>query len=258
MAIPSGLRALLSQMGLTQIVPGGRPPGAPGTIAGKASAMKGEKNPAAGEALGEEGLLLAGLGYAGGDQRTDRKNIAERSNLTRFLQEQLRDAPVPKRAVVSEEALLREAGDKAPAADGETAAEGGDKREANEARTEQQEVRPQDRRDDARVQGQKEATAEAKETSETAEAGEAEHQQQSSDEQDEEDKPGAGWVAEENEEDADEKRRGLRDVDALGQASRCRGTLIDGTRCLRRPEAGTPYCAEHAAQWRPIPARRRG
>jgi hypothetical protein len=33
----------------------------------------------------------------------------------------------------------------------------------------------------------------------------------------------------------------------LGEAARCKGALEDGTRCLRKPVAGTSYCREHYA-----------
>ena len=250
MAIPSGLRALLSQMGLVR--PGvGQGEGGMQT---KASAMKGAKGPTTGEALGEDGLLLTGLGYSGRDKHTDRKNMSERSNLTRFFQEQLREFPGPRTAMVSDEAQLQ-AAEFADGPAGEAQGEGATEGEVRDAPAEQQEMRAQDRREDARVQGQKEAaeTAEARESTETSEA---EQQQQQHDE-DEEDKPGAGWVAEEMDEEGDERKRALRDPDALGQADRCRGELEDGTRCLRKAADGTPYCAEHAAQWQvPAPVRR--
>ena len=240
MAIPSGLRALLSQMGLTQTGQG------PATKA-KASAMKGEKGPAQGQVLGEEGLLLAGLGYTGKDRRTDRKNVAERSNLTRYLREQLRDAPSLKNAnLTAEEAMALQEGAEQAGSEFEASGQEGEARESHA----DQEVRQQERREEARFQGQKEA-AEQADTRETAEASEAEPHHQQED-QDEEDKPGAGWVAEENEEEGDEKKRALRDADLLGQQSRCRGVLEDGTRCLRKPNEGTPYCAEHAAHWHPV------
>ena len=201
MAIPSGLRALLTQMGLVQAAAG---QGEAAGVRTKASAMKGAKGPVTGEALGEDGMLLTGLGYSGHDKHTSRKNLSERSNLTRFFQEQLREFPGPRAAMVSEEALLQaQEGADAPA---EGAGEGADAAEGRESPAEHQEVRTQqDRREDARVQGQKEA-AESAEARESSEAADAEQQQQPHDDQDEEEKPGAGWVAEEMEEEDDEKK----------------------------------------------------
>ena len=242
MEIPSGLRALLSQMGLIQQGAGK----GPGTKA-NASAMKGAPGPATGQTFGEDGLLLTGLGYAGADKHTDRKNVAEKSNLSRFLQEAGREgvARQPGSAATEEPATNAfEARDGAPA----ESADAQEGQETREARSEQQEVRQQERRDDARLQGQKEA-AEHAEVRESSEADQAEQQQHPGEEEDEEDKPGAGWVAEENEDDREGKKRGLRDADLLGQPTRCRGHLEDGSRCLRKPTEGTPYCPEHAAQW---------
>ncbi len=243
MQIPSGLRAFLSQMGLMQ-------PGAgqgQGQVAkGKASAMKAAPGPATGRVLGEDGQLLAGLGYAGDDKHTNLKNVAERKNLTRFFQEQLRNLPAgPHGSLLGEEGRARSEANEGP----RPGAEAGEGADAREAGTEAQEARPQEaRRDEGRIQGQREATENA-ERRDTSEAGEPDSPHQH-DEQDEEDKPGAGWVAEENEEEGDEKKRALREADVLGPTSRCRGELEDGTRCLRKPTDGTPYCAEHAARWR--------
>ncbi len=239
MAIPSGLRALLSQMGLFT---GGAPKqGAP--TAGKASAMKAEQGPARGEAMGPEGLLLAGLGYSSRDRRTDQKNVAERSNLTRFLREQLRDGPALKGSdLAADEGLLKELA-REESAQARAEGEAGEAREPGADR----ELRAQERREDARLQGQKEASEKA-EARETAEPKEAEQQRQQ-EEQDEDDRPGAGWVMEEAEDEERAARPGLRLDDALGDANRCRAHLDDGQRCLRKPVAGTPYCREHAFSW---------
>lgn len=237
----SGLRALLSQMGILQLQTG---QGAEGGKGMKASGMKGQKGAPNSQALGDEGLLLTGLGYAESDVQTNRKNTAERSNLTRFLQKQLRDSPAPRAAVLTEEGVhqrFEEAGPDAPT----EAAEG---HEANA----EQELSPQERRDNARVQGQKES-AEQAELRESSETAEAEQQQQQRDDSEEEDKPGAGWVAEEQEEEGEQRKRGLRTPDVLADSMRCHGTLEDGTRCLRKARDGTPYCAVHAASWTFVP-----
>ncbi len=245
MAIPSGLRALLSQMGLIQHGPGRGPGGK-----GKASAMKGAAGPATGQAMGEDGLLLTGLGYAGADKHTDRKNLAEKSNLSRFLQEQGRNPGATQKDIRAAEDAWRNGAEAPDGAAAETG-DGAEAQDSQEARSEQQDVRQQqERREDARIQGQKEAN-EPSEAQETSEASDAEQPRQG-DEEDEEDKPGAGWVAEENEDDREGKQRGLRDADLLGEATRCRGHLEDGSRCLRKPTKGTPYCPEHAAQWQPV------
>jgi hypothetical protein len=59
---------------------------------------------------------------------------------------------------------------------------------------------------------------------------------------------GAGWV-QENIEAAEQEQReaALRLEDALGASFRCHGIVEDGTRCLRKPVQGTPYCREHAS-----------
>ncbi|MEO1334343.1 MAG: hypothetical protein AAFV29_01810 [Myxococcota bacterium] len=254
MAIPSGLRTLLSQMGLAQAAAGKAGGKESGT---QASAMKGQKGSAEGQLLGEDGLLRAGLGYAGHDKHTARKNVAERTNLTRFLREQMKDGTAPEKGkLASEDAVLlaREAPE-SPLSDAEVA-EARDGAEAHDA-PQESEARTQDRREDGRVQGQKEAN-EPTEARETSESAEAEQQQSQHEDQDEEDKPGAGWVAEENEEEGEERKRGLRAEDSLGASSRCRGHLDDGSRCLRKPTDGTPYCREHAALWQPSKPSLRG
>ena len=220
--------------------------------------MKTANGPATGQPLGEDGLLLAGLGYTGQDKHTTRKNVSERTNLSRFLQESFRDAPVLKKGGLAPEhlLLLKDAADgmspealEAAIAEAEAELEAEAKQEGQESGQEQ-DVRRQDRREDARIQGQKES-AEAQEARETSESAEAEQHQERQEERDEEDKPGAGWVAEENEDEADERKRGLRTYDVLDDVTRCRGHLDDGTRCLRKSLEGTPYCREHAAAWQP-------
>lgn len=224
----------------------GKPGG--GEVEGKASGLKtadggeGEKpGLAKGSLLGEDGALLAGLGYNPADKRTGLKNVAEKENLARFLQELGREPKEAKPGLEKKEE---------PATDAKRAEAGAERAEAKEQREQvDKEIRREERAEEAKAQAQHEAK-EQRETRESAEAKEQQRQQR--DEEDEEDKPGAGWVQEEIEGEEEEGgRRGMRQQDALGDPHRCHGLLEDGHRCLRRPVKGTPYCPEHAAAWRP-------
>lgn len=231
------------KLGMLQKGAGG--PG--GLVKGEAKGMEGEtKDPSKlekGTLMGADGALLAGLGYNPKDHRTSAKNVAEQANLERFLHEMEGD-PKEIGAKKGEEAPQTQK--KGEAKEGREAREG---RDGKEAATENRGPdRARDKADDARIQGQAEAK-EAKESHQTKESQEAEHQQgqqqRRDDQQDEQDKPGGAWVAEELEGQEVSSKRGLRAADALGEAHRCHGTMDDGTRCLRRPVKGTPYCREH-------------
>src|SRR5688572_13346053 len=87
--------------------------------------------------------------------------------------------------------------------------------------------------------------AETKEKQEVEEGHEAESRDQ--EERDEEDRPGGAWLLEEGAQEEAERSRGLRQREALGEESRCHGTVEDGTRCLRKPIDGKAYCLEHTA-----------
>lgn len=197
-----------------------------------------------GAALTEDGGLLAGVGYNTVDRRTSLKNVAERANLERFLSEMEGDqaeTPQTKGGEKGTEAKKKdEAKPKAETAEAKEAKEAPQDQPRAEAKREGPE--------DGRVQGQAEAQ-EAQEAQEMREPQEAEREHQGGghgrDEEDERDKPGAGWVAEELDDHADENKVALKSPDALVDAHRCRGSLADGGRCLRRVVKGSQYCREH-------------
>lgn len=239
--IPSGLTALLMKLGMVQKGPGG--PGGP--VKGEAKGLEGETKDAAkaekGALLGQEGALLAGLGYNIKDHRTSAKNVAEQANLERFLHEM---EGQPKE-------LGAKKGEEGPQGL-KKGAEGKEAREGREGKETQAEARgperARDKAEDGRVQGQAEAkeAAEARRETEAKETeGQGQHKQQQDDQQDQDDKPGGAWIPEELEGQEISSKRGLRASDSLGEAHRCSGTLDDGTRCLRKPVKGTPYCREH-------------
>lgn len=187
-----------------------------------------------GELMGEDGALLSGLGYNTADHRSTAKNVAERSNLERFLKE-----------------MEPEKGKEANAKEQPEAAKAKDKAETKEAKETAQEQAPAETKretaEEARVQGQ----AEAKEAAETPSAkegketeGEPQGQKQG-DDTDDEDKPGMGWLAEELDGQQEKDQAGPKSSDLLGDSTRCRGSLDDGARCLRHPVKGTLYCREH-------------
>lgn len=205
---------------------------------------EGPEGASKGEALTEDGGLLAGVGYNTQDRRTSRKNVAERANLERFLKEMDgEDAGETGKAQANDqgpEAKKDEAKPKTEAKEAREAKEQGPEQNRAEAKREGPE--------DGRVQGQAEAqeAAEAHEAKEPQEA-EAEHQGggRGQDEEDERDKPGGAWVAEELEDKSDKDNVALKSPDALADAHRCRGSLEDGSRCLRRVVKGSHYCREH-------------
>lgn len=57
-----------------------------------------------------------------------------------------------------------------------------------------------------------------------------------------------GWKSEHCALEEEQKHaNALRIEDALGEQMRCRGMLDDGSRCIRKPVMGIPYCREHAS-----------
>lgn len=231
--IPNALAALLGKMFVGKAVGQMK-----GEKAGKEAGGQEAPNPK-GAPLGDEGgHLLFGVGYGVRDKHTKLKNLAEQENMKSFL-----DAHQDTVERKDEPKLLSELKDPGK---GETeSAERRDPQEMREAKD--QDVRRDEARDEARIQGQQETKEPDKK--ENAEAKEAEHQQQ--EERDEEDKPGGGWVMEEDEAEEQDQKRGLRDAGVLTDQNRCKGTLEDGTRCLRKPVKGLGYCREHTAGWRP-------
>lgn len=235
--LPPGLQAILQKLGV------GATPGAKPGVEGAAQALQAEgakehKGLLKGAVLGDDGTLLAGIGFNAEDRQTALKNVAEKASVDRFLQD-------PKEGKDAAH-LLRDAESAGP--ESQRAFPDQIEREGRELRELREEIRVEERIDDARFQSMKEGRA-AEETKESRENGEREREKdQDRDERDddEREKHAAGWVLEEREpEEGRKKRRAIRLEDTLGGHTRCFGTLEDGTRCLRRPTAGTPYCREH-------------
>lgn len=195
-----------------------------------------------GAPVGDEGeLLLFGVGYGVRDKHTKLKNLIEQENAKSFL-----DAHQDGVDRKDEPKLLRELKDPGKGGDAETeAADSRDPQELREAKD--QDVRREEARDEARIQGRKETKEPDKK--ENADAKEPERQQQ--EQRDDEDKPGGGWVMEEDEAEETDQKRGLREAGVLTDQNRCKGTLEDGSRCLRKPVKGLGYCREHTIGWRP-------
>lgn len=223
--IPNGLTQLLGRLGL-----GGKPETKATENALTARAPDKSAGLLKGTALAN-GAVLAGLGHNPDDKHTGTRNRAERENINRFMQE----APLTKKG----EAETAQ----------ETAAKGEslhhDAHEMRETKELREEMRRDERIDDAKgVRVQEEKTE--KETRSSVDAKERERERE---EERDEDRPGGAWLEEELDRDEDEspRRRGqLRQEDALGSAMRCHGQLSEGSRCLRKPVPGTPYCREHA------------
>lgn len=244
MQVGGGLGALLQMLGLAQKGAEGAEgkPGAEGQAEAKGLVAQGKEGLPKGAQLGPDGEVLAGLGYNGADKETGEKNVNEKQNVERFLKdttvERSKDEnPFSKlgERATEEAAPKEQLAEQAEAAETKEAADG--------------EIRREEANEEARVVGQQTEAKEAKEQSEVEDAREQQHQQ----DDDEEEKPGAGWVAEELEDEEQERRKGLRMDDPLGEVHRCRHTLEDGTGCLRKPVSGTPYCREHAVLIVPRP-----
>lgn len=244
-SLPRPIVGLLGKMGIKGL--GGGAAEGKG-VGGHAEAMEGTL--AKGAELGADGQLLAGLGYARADKHTQLRNLVESANLERFLADA---GEVP-------EGMAKLLGKEAPA---ETKEGGGaelkDGAETHEAREEHGGTETKEEthaKDEAR---EPRALADAREGKEVAEArtetetheGEQERgdgggqEGRQKDDGDEEERPGAGWLAEETEDRQKRRRFGLEAGDVMGAASRCRGTMHDGSPCLRRSTDGTPYCREH-------------
>jgi hypothetical protein len=200
----------------------------------KAEPGKSEK----GAPLGDPGgHLLHGVGYGTKDAR-NLKNKAEEANVSRFLE----PAETPKDSALKQQSGTGEEQSAVP--EKKTAAQ-----ESREARD--QDVRREDQKDEMKMS----ARAEAKEAQEEREKRDVREKERSKDpdERDEEEKRGHGWVKEEAEEEEEDPRRpGHRNEEEVyADNARCKGTLDDGTRCLRKPVKGIGYCREHSVNWRP-------
>jgi hypothetical protein len=233
--IPGPLGGLLGKLGLlAKAAPAGKPEG--GAAQGL-KAAEGEAPPGLpkGALLGEEGALLAGLGYAGEDRHSATRNVAERSAVAKFLHELAEDPRAPTTTAPKEEGPTKEHDADRAEARGERAAD------------DPQATRREEKAEDARAQAREETAKEARREREADEAEGHRERQRDPEEREDEDAHGQGWVAEEQEQEEEApRRRGLREADALGEAHRCRGLLEDGTRCLRKPGGGASYCPEHA------------
>lgn len=239
--MPKGLGSLASLLG--KLATPGKGEGPTGNAAKGLKSEKGEKGegpegPAKGEALGD-GALIAGLGFSRRDRRTQLKNKVEQEHISQFLKESQKSDETPK----APEA--KEAPGEAEMAEQEPQSEVKEQHEATE-----QELRREEAHDEARVQGH--ATEEPQEAKEQIEAQEADAQQHDQQE-DDEDKAGGGWVLEEAEEEEKRRGKGLREADVLSDQNRCKGTVDDGSRCLRKPVKGLGYCREHSLGWKPEP-----
>ncbi|MBK6687529.1 MAG: hypothetical protein IPG45_23860 [Deltaproteobacteria bacterium] len=234
--IPSGLGALLSRLGL------GGPTGH--EVGVEAKGLKGKE--AAGEkpglekgtVLGPDGQALAGLGYNHEDRQSALKNLTEQSNVSRFLDAVHEQHEAPRLFAEQKNETGETKGTKTEL-DAKELAKDGDTQ-----------LRKDETVEDKKAAAQLE-TKEQEQVKEKHETKEAEHEgrERQKDEREDEEKHGHGWVLEEHEEDTPEGKRTLRTGDTLGDHHRCHGTIEDGTRCLRKPTKGTPYCPEHGAVW---------
>lgn len=231
--IQVGIQAFLAKIGL------GKTSTDTGQVDAKALHAKEAKGHEKGQALGD-GALLAGIGFNPEDKQASTKNLAEKANIDRFMQ----DPGIPHDG---KDPASTARGKK----EGEAAGVKGEGREPaaepREMRDLAPELRREEKADEARMQAAQD-TREQKEQHEAHEKNEADRQRDER-EKDDDQKRGGAWVQEELEREEEEKKRGgLRLDDALGDLSRCRGVLEDGTLCLRRPVQGTPYCREHATR----------
>lgn len=231
--IPSGLQGLLVKVGLA-----GQKAAEAGVDAKALTAEPKEaKGLEKGTALGD-GTLLAGLGFSAEDRRSAIKNAAERANIDRFMQD-------PTAEVKELQQALRDAKEGEGQVERREAREGvREEKDPSAQRELKEEVRRDEKREEVREQAKEPRDQRDRES---AEAKERERERNRDDErEDERDKHGQGWVQEELEEREEKKRRGaLREDDALGAHTRCRGHQEDGSSCLRRPVPGTPYCRGH-------------
>lgn len=229
----AGLRALFGKLG----IPLGKAAG--GAEAAKAALQaketKDAKGPQKGRSLAD-GELIAGMGFSPEDKTTAQKNLAEKANIDRFMQD-----PTGAAREAREAPGFR---DHAPAGDVRDArAEDGPKGASS------QELRDDIRREERGDELRHRAGQEAKDPKEREPPEKKEAERRRRDHDEEEGRRGSPFVHEEITPDEDDEHRpALRDEDALGASDRCRGTVADGTRCLRRPVEGTPYCREHSAQ----------
>ncbi len=248
--MPPGLAGLLGKLGL-----GMGKPELKGPTKAEAKGMEGEGEALLkGEEIGPDGALLAGIGFNGKDKKTQQKNKIEKANVERFLKElgkegaqEAKEVPAEAQAAPNEEAK-----DTSEAQN--EAGEVNQNETQEQSETKEKAQLKEEHKEDARLQGQAEAK-EQQELKEQREADQSEQQQEKDqqEQQDEDEKPGAGWVLEEHEDEKKRRKFGLRSADSLGHQTRCKGTLEDGSRCLRKPSEGSPYCLEHGHSYKVEP-----
>lgn len=229
--IPSGLQSLLGKLGLNV---GQGAEKADGKLAqkGLTGQTKEAKGLEKGAVIGD-GKVLAGLGHTPHDKRTGERNLVEQANIDRFLQ----DPQVPQ-DTKEQPATQKQA---------DASERNQDAREAREGREVREEVRREEKTDDARAQahGDKKQLEEQKEARENKEH-ERERERQRDEREKDDEKKRQAYVEEQLEREEETKNgKGLRSDDVMGAHSRCRGHADDGTRCLRKPMQGAPYCREH-------------
>jgi hypothetical protein len=229
--LPNGIQALLQRLGINV----GHDQPAQKTAE---SALKGEAkdhHTEKGSVMGDEAMLLAGVGFNVEDRQSVVKNVAEKANVERFMQELGSD----KQTVAVQ--TTKQEGDQ----QGSTSKERMEK-EALELKDNREDVRSEERVDTSRSEALFEAR-DQREQREVAGAKKEKEQEREDDREDDRNKHGNAWIPEELQREEEKKRRrGVYLDDALGVNMRCHGRLDDGSRCLRKPVPGTPYCREHA------------
>lgn len=211
---------------------------APKADAAAAKGMLGTQQPEGakkGEPLAEG--VLAGLGYSAEDKANAQKNVSEKENVARFLRDPEVDKLLKKEAKEAKEAAQSEQPDKG--AENKTT----EQRERQDVQ--RQEVRRDEKAEDARAFAkEQQQQQEAKET----QKHEAEHRREQEKDEEKERQQAQAWGWDEPDRERDEdQERGAYQPDIFGDGNRCRASLDDGGRCLRRPVEGTNYCREHAA-----------
>ena len=232
--LPSGLAGLLARMASAK----------PGEAQGKADAkgMKGKTGEAKkGEGLGEDSLL-AGMGFDSTDKAAGKKkNVFQDANVSRFLRDP--KGEMKKTAKDAKQAEAKETPAEAKETPAEAKAETAEAREGHDAMP--REAKKEERAEEAREHGQE--AAEQKEAREAHEAKDPQQQQQQ-DREEEEGKGAHAWANDDPDAEEGDERRGIGtsqfDHD---DATRCHGFSLDGSRCVRRPLDGCPFCAEHKA-----------
>lgn len=184
------------------------------------------------EEMGEEGLLLRNLGFTRTDRRSEKRNVSEQANIEQFLQAEGKELALSMPEEVEVPSVEHDA------FEGEVANEQEQLRETKEERAAFAEAREIQEGFEG-VSLKEEAPAEQDGGDSQSEGG------KEGEEQDEDERPGAAWLAEELDEREKKKKRDADGAEVFADVHRCRGTLEDGSRCLRKAQDGTPYCQIH-------------